>query len=120
MGQAYSLKGLAARLAVARPLEDLLEAFTRAKRRHFRGGDTHFLLGLGVNAFPSLLFADVELPEAGDLDLLPTSKRSGYDLLEALHVPLGFSLGRIGPLGYLLDQLGLVHALTLLPSQRSR
>ena len=63
----------------------------------------HLLFGLGVDAFPSLLLADIELPEAGDLDLLPTSKRSGYDLLEALHVPLGFSLGRIGPLGYLLD-----------------
>ena len=34
--------------------------------------------------------ADVERPEAGDLDLLPASKRSGYDLLEALHVLLSF------------------------------
>lgn len=62
----------------------------------------HFFFGLGVDAFPSLLLADVELPEAGDLNLLPASKRSGYDLLEALHVLLGFCLGRIGPLGYLL------------------
>jgi hypothetical protein len=77
-------------LADARPLEDLLEAFACAERRHFRGEDMHLLFGLRVDAFPSLLFADIELPEAGDLNLLPASKRSGCDLLEALHVLLSF------------------------------
>src|SRR5215210_8848309 len=95
-------------------LDRSLEGFARLEGRNLGGRDLHLLPALRIPTFPCLLIADVELPEARNLDLLASLQRRGYGRRESLQVLLGFALGRVGVLDHLLDQLLLVHASVLL------
>src|SRR5215217_1147077 len=96
-------------------LDGLLEPFAGAKGGYLRRRDPHLLLGLRVDALPGLLLANVELPKAGDLNFFPAPKRLGYDLLTGVHIPLSLAPGRVGPFGYLLDKLSLIHVVRSFP-----
>src|SRR5215210_3919808 len=95
-------------------LDRSLEGLARLEGRNLGGRDLHLLPALRIPAFPFLLIADVELPEARNLDLLASLERFGYGRRESLQVFLGFALGRIGVLDHLFDQLLFVHASVLL------
>src|SRR5215218_5665305 len=91
------------------PLNGLLEAFACAERGYFRSRNPHFLLGLRIDTLPGLLLTDVELAEASNLNFLPALEHLRYGIRKGLEVPLGLALGQLGSLGYLLDQLCLIH-----------
>src|ERR671921_1558949 len=101
-------------LSVPQLLDRLLEGVARAEGGNLLGGDLHLLTSLRVPALPGLTLPHGELPEACDLDLLPSLERFGHNLLEGLEVLLGLALGRTGLLGDPLDEFLLLHGYSLL------
>src|ERR687897_124956 len=66
------------------------------------------LLGLRVDALPSVALLDVELAEARDLDLLTLLEVVRHDLGERVEEPLGIALRGVRLAGDLLYQGRLV------------
>src|SRR5829696_10342399 len=90
-------------------LDGLLESLARLESRNLAGLYLHPLSGLRVFTFPRLLLPDVELPEAGQLDLLARLERLCYGSRESLQVFSGFALWRVGVLDHPLYELLFVH-----------
>src|SRR5215210_2684656 len=101
---------LLVRLSSRLLLDGFLESLPGAEGGYLRGRDLHLLPCLGVDPLPGLALLYVELAKACDLHLFSPFEGIPHDLLEGIHVPLGFRLREAGPLGYLLYEFGLVHA----------
>src|SRR5918993_13390 len=90
-------------------LDGVFKSVAGGELRHLRGRDLHLLFSLGVDALAGLTLLHVELAEAGDLDLVTLLKLRGDHALERVEEALGLTLGAIGLISYLLDQLSFVH-----------
>src|SRR5487761_741604 len=109
----YRLAGIGgssalARLAsgMVRRLDHGLQFLTGVERDDASGGDRNLLSGLGVAPGALGLFAELEIPEARQLDAATFLQRRADLLEEALDHVLGFALvqaqlleEKIGPLG---------------------
>src|SRR5690554_3844905 len=88
-------------------LDLALELLARPEGHHPAGRDRNLLPRLGVAPRPLALVAQVEVAEAGELDLLVLAQ-AGADLLEeGLHHGLGLALGKAQLGMQMLGQLGL-------------
>src|ERR687897_2692370 len=90
-------------------LDGLLEGLARLESRNLPGLYLQRLSGLRVFTFPGLLLPNVELPEAGQLDLLARLERLCYGRRESFQVFCGFALWRVGVLDHPLYELLLIH-----------
>src|SRR5918998_1166212 len=88
----------------------VFEGVAGGELRHLGGGDVYALLCLGVDALAGVALLDVELAEAGDLDLVARLELGLDHLGEGFEELLGFALRGVRLVGDLLDQLRLVHA----------
>src|SRR5918997_2493670 len=112
--------------SLKRLLYVVFEGVAGGELRHLGGGDVYALLRLGVDALAGVALLDVELAEAGDLDLVAGLQLGLDHLGEGLEKLLGLALRGVRLFGDLLDQLRLVHAslclrfpLALLPPKLS-
>src|SRR3954451_7176430 len=90
-------------------LDMVFKGVTGGELRYLGGRDLHLLFRLGVDALAGLALLHVELAEAGDLDLVVLFEGRLDNFLERIEEALSFTLGAVGLLGYLLDQLRFVH-----------
>src|SRR5919112_6876926 len=97
-------------------LDLVLERVARGELGHLGCGYVDPLLGLRVDALPSVALLHVELAEARDLDLLPVLEAVRYDLGERVEEPLGVALGSVRLAGDLLYQRRLVQRHFFLPT----
>src|SRR5215208_8534325 len=96
-------------------LDRVFERVAGGELGHLGSGDIDPLLGLRVDSLPGVALLDVELAEAGDLDLVALLELRLYHGGESLEELLGFIFRAVGLVGDLLDQLSLVHRLLNLP-----
>src|ERR687893_2052430 len=88
----------------------VFEGVAGGELRHLGGRDVYALLCLRVDALAGVALLDVELAEAGDLDLVAGLQFRLDHLGECFEELLGFALRGVCLVGDLLDQLRLVHA----------
>src|ERR687894_686059 len=97
-------------LRLLRLLYVLFEGVAGGELRHLGSRDVYALLRLGVDALTGVALLDVELAEAGDLDLVARLELGLDHLGKRLEKLLGVALRGVRLVGDLLDQLRLVHA----------
>src|SRR5215213_3677714 len=89
-------------------LQSLLEVSACAELRGLAGGDLDPLAGLRVHALACATLGDRELAEARDGNVATALQRLLDHFSQGIHGRLRLRPLDVGPVGYLLDQLGLV------------
>src|SRR3712207_192482 len=95
-----------------RLLDGVFERVTSGELGHLGSGDVDPLFGLRVDSLPGLTPLYVELAETSDLDLVALLELRLHHVGERVEEPLGVALRGVRFVGYLLDQLRLVHRLS--------
>src|SRR3954447_9097831 len=92
-------------------LQSLLEVSACAELRGLAGGDLDPLAGLRVHALACATLGDRELAEARDGNVATALQRLLDHFSQGIHGRLRLRPLDVGPVGYLLDQLGLVQVI---------